>query len=206
MIPKILHYGWFGGWSPSDLNLRCFESWKRVLPDYQWMLYHDSSIPSKWFREAVKHSPINAHNYMLIWSLWKHGGVAMDNDVEAIRPFDLDHGLFVGFQKDDELTDCVNNCVIGAVAGHPVLRRILDRMELRNPTDDPVWLGPGLLTAEMFNLGMRIPGHEQKIGDVMIYAKDRFNPFNHDERHDWMKVTGRAYAVHHFQGSWAKKT
>lgn len=182
-------------------------TWADVLPDYEVMPWNDDNIPrdSNWFRAAARLKPVNAHNYMLIWSAWKYGGVAMDNDVEVIRPFDLEHGLFVGFQKDKEMLECVNNCVVGAIAGHPLLRRILDRMELRRPTDEPVWMGPGMVTAELHAIGMRIPGMECKIGDVMIYGKERLSPFFHDEPRDRAKITTKTFAVHHFEGSWAVK-
>lgn len=205
-IPKRIHFGLFGGHQLSDLNRRCMATWKAVLPDYEVVAWSDANIPmNKWVRRAMVECPINCHNYMQLWAIWKHGGVAMDGDVEMIRPFDLNHGMMVGFQKDDELLDCVNNAVIGCEPGHPSIRRILDRIELRRPTDDPVWIGCGLLTGEMHHLGMREPGKEVKIGDVMIYGKDRFSPWFHDEIPDRVKITERTFAVHLYEGSWGKK-
>ncbi len=170
------------------------------------MQWGDHNIPMvKWVRDAIRLRPVNAHNYMLLWSIWRHGGVAIDNDVEVLRPFDLNHGMFVGFQKDNDMVDAINNCVIAAEAGHPSIRRILDRMELRHPDDDPVWIGCGLLTGELYHLGVRTPGLECKIGDVMIYGKDRFSPWFHTESRDQAKVTERTFAVHHYQGSWGPK-
>ena len=35
MIPKIIHYCWFGGNSLPELAQRCIASWRKFLPDYQ---------------------------------------------------------------------------------------------------------------------------------------------------------------------------
>ena len=34
MIPKIIHYCWFGGEKPQKV-VKCIESWKKNLPDYE---------------------------------------------------------------------------------------------------------------------------------------------------------------------------
>jgi mannosyltransferase OCH1-like enzyme len=53
MIPKTIHYCWFGRGPMSDLNRRCIDSWRRMLPDYEiveWNednadLDHDYAVP-----------------------------------------------------------------------------------------------------------------------------------------------------------------
>lgn len=207
MIPKILHYGAFAGYKFSDLNRRCIESWHRALCGWRFQLWDDTMRPrSDWFDEAVLKCPINAHNYFLIWAIFMFGGVAVDNDVEILQEFDLETNMFVGFQKEKEKTDALNNAVIGAVAGHPALKRILDRMELRHPTDDPVWIGPGLLTAELYHMGMKGVNIEQRVGDVVVYDRERFYPYpSNERRQSWRSITPRTFAVHHWEGSWKPK-
>lgn len=206
-IPHLLHYGMFGGHHLSQLNLRCIETWFRVLPSWQKRFWTDANaamIDSRFFREALKVCPINAHNYFLIWSVWKFGGVAVDCDIEIIRPFDLSPKFFAGFQTLPGFPEVINNAVLGAVPGHPLLRRCLDRLEKLPADYDPVYCGPGILTELLVEMGFA-EGREQTIAGVTIYARDRFYPFNHDERHDWMKVTDRTFAVHFWEGSWAKR-
>ncbi len=206
MIPKILHYGAFGGWKFSDLNRRCMESWDSVLPEFSKVQWGDENGPNRnFFKRAVKESPINAHNYIGIWALYRFGGIMVDNDVEIVRPFDLNHGVFVGFQRRDSAPLCINNAVIGAVPRHPFIKRILRKMEKGVPTGDPLWFGPGILTEELRNLGMSGFNVEQKIDDVMIYDSERFYPFWHGEPIDKSRLTDRTFAIHHWEGSWSKK-
>lgn len=182
----------------------CMATWLALMPDFEFMAWNDDNGPDrKFFQRALKESPINAHNYIGIWALYRFGGIMMDNDVEVVRPFDLTHGLFVGFQRKDEAPLCLNNAVIGATPRHPVIKRILRRMEKGNPGGDPLWFGCWLLTEELRNIGMTGFNVEQKIGDVMIYDAERFYPFWHGETIDKTKLTDRTFAIHHWQGSWS---
>lgn len=206
MIPRIIHWGCFGGHKLSELNHRCMATWKTVLPDYKIMNWDDANGPKrKFFMRALEVSPINAHNYIGIWALYRFGGVMMDNDVEVIRPFDLEHGMFVGFQRNDVDGMCLNNAVLAARPHHPVIRAIFRRMEKGAANGDPLWFGPGLLTEELHKAGVVGVNTEQKVGDIMVYDKERFYPFWHGEKIDTAKLTSRTFAVHHWEGSWNKK-
>ena len=35
MIPKKIHYCWFGEKEPGELEQKCIKSWKKILPDYE---------------------------------------------------------------------------------------------------------------------------------------------------------------------------
>ena len=35
MIPKIIHYCWFGRGTMPELAHKCISSWKKYLPDYE---------------------------------------------------------------------------------------------------------------------------------------------------------------------------
>ena len=39
MIPKIIHYCWLSDDAMPDLVLRCINSWKEKLPDYELILW-----------------------------------------------------------------------------------------------------------------------------------------------------------------------
>jgi hypothetical protein len=207
MIPRVLHWGLFGGWKLSALNRDCMASWAAVLPEYTVMAWDDRNGPNRsFFRRALKESPINAHNYIGLYALYHHGGVMLDNDVEVIRPFDLNHGMFIGFQRKDSDGLCINNAVIGAIPRHPLIRRCLRRMERGNPNGDPLWFGCGLLTDELRQIGMTGVNVEQKLGDVMVYDRERLYPYFHDEPViPREKLTDRTLAVHRWEGSWRQR-
>ena len=35
MIPKVIHYCWFGRNTLPPLAVKCIESWKKYFPDYE---------------------------------------------------------------------------------------------------------------------------------------------------------------------------
>lgn len=208
MIPKIVHFGLFGGWKLSPIGEACVESWKKVLPDYEIKLWNDDNVPkdSQFFVDALKHKPVNASHWAQYWALHEFGGVFMDNDVLSIKPFDLNHGAFAGFQRSDIWEHSINNAVMGCVPKHPLLARILKRLESAWGGDWPLWSGPGILTDELLQMGLSKLNVDQKVSDVMVYDKERFYPWFHNEPPiPKYKLTERTFACHMWEGSWLHK-
>lgn len=204
MIPKILHRCFLGTWDWTPTNRRCHESWLKYLPDFQMMFWGPDNLPDiPWLHEAYRVKPVNAVSYLRYWTLWQFGGIGMDNDMEIINPIDdcLQHGAFVGFQKEDSEYMCLNYSIIGAEKGHPWLREMLDIMEHGNPNDSPLRWCNILLGETMKARGM-VGLNEQKVGDIMLYAKEVFFPRWHTESPESLKITDRTLAVHHWEHSW----
>ena len=47
MIPKTIHYCWFGGGQLSELEQACIKSWEDVLADYKTIRWDESNFPIK---------------------------------------------------------------------------------------------------------------------------------------------------------------
>jgi mannosyltransferase OCH1-like enzyme len=43
MIPKIIHYCWFGGAPLPEKERQCIESWRKYCPDYEIKLWNESN-------------------------------------------------------------------------------------------------------------------------------------------------------------------
>jgi mannosyltransferase OCH1-like enzyme len=185
------------------MNERCIETWRKVLPDWRIMLWDDKNAPDIPFvQKAIRRRPILASNFVKYWALAEHGGVFLDNDVEILRPFELDHGAFVGFQRDEVEDDCVNSAVIASVKGHGLMNEMVEEIGRQSMDIFPVWCGCTLLTQKLRERGMHGLNVEQKVGDVMVYSKERFYPWRWDEAADSTRITDRTLAVHWWEGSW----
>lgn len=107
MIPKIIHYCWFGRGQMPELGVKCIESWKKFLPDYQLMLWNEDSFDVnqlRFTREAYAQKRYAfVTDYVRLWALNTYGGVYMDTDVEIIRNIDsfLKLPAFSGFESND---------------------------------------------------------------------------------------------------------
>ena len=105
MIPKKIHYCWFGGNPLPALAKRCISSWKKYLPDYEIIEWNESNydvhkIP--YISEAY-----NAKKYAFVSDyarfdiLYNHGGLYFDIDVEVLDSLDdiIKDGPFMGIEQ-----------------------------------------------------------------------------------------------------------
>ena len=106
MIPKTIHYCWFGRNPLPELAKKCIASWRRCLPDYEikeWNedIFDVNIIPyTQQAYEAKKYAFVS--DYARFWILYHYGGLYFDTDVEVIKPFDdiVERGPFMGFELD----------------------------------------------------------------------------------------------------------
>ena len=106
MIPKIIHYCWFGRNPLPELAVKCIDSWKKFLPDYEIKEWNEDNfdvniIPyTKEAYEAKKYAFVS--DYARFYILYHHGGLYFDTDVEVIRPMDdiIAHGPFMGCENE----------------------------------------------------------------------------------------------------------
>lgn len=140
MIPKIVHYSWISE-DPMPLVVQdCMDSWKRVLPDYELILWNaeriKEEISSIFVDEAIEEKKwAFAADYVRVYAIYKYGGIWLDTDVVVLKNFDelLSHQLFIGKEKMalfqyDGSRSWVNNLTahcFGAVPGHTLLGRCL---------------------------------------------------------------------------------
>ena len=158
MIPKLIHYCWFGRGPMSDLNHRCIESWRRVLPDYDIVEWNEdnSDLDSDYCRATYGQGLWSkVSNEVRLKALHRHGGLYFDTDVEVIKRFDDLLGLdcFFGFQLVEPHIDWVNNAVIGARVGHPFLARCIESLHQTHARLGHIPRGPELITAVLRTAG-----------------------------------------------------
>lgn len=105
MIPKTIHYCWFGNKPKPELIKHCIQSWNRYLPDYKIIEWNESNFDLD-INLYVKDAYINkkwafVSDYVRAYVLYHHGGIYLDTDVEVKQSLDpfLTHGAFSGFER-----------------------------------------------------------------------------------------------------------
>ena len=102
MIPKIIHYCWFGGKPLDALGKKCLRSWKKHFPDYEIIRWDESNVDltgCQYAREAYAEKKwAFVSDYVRYKVLYEQGGIYFDTDVEVLRSFDdiLEKGSFMG--------------------------------------------------------------------------------------------------------------
>lgn len=92
MIPKIIHYCWFGGAEKSPLIQKCIETWRKVMPDYEIKEWNESnfdlnSVPFVREAHAARKWAFMA-DYVRLYAMYHEGGIYMDTDVKVMRRYD----------------------------------------------------------------------------------------------------------------------
>lgn len=108
MIPKVIHYCWFGRNPLPKSAVHCIESWKKFLPDYEIKEWNEDNFDVNiipYTAEAYKTKKYAfVSDYARFWILYKYGGLYFDTDVEVIRNMDyiIAKGPFMGFEQPTE--------------------------------------------------------------------------------------------------------
>lgn len=211
MIPKVVHYCWFGGSEMPELATRCIESWKRYLPDYEFVLWNEKNFNinvNEYVRQAYKTKKYAfVTDYVRLYALYHYGGIYMDTDVEVLRNLDvfLRYRAFTGCEDEDM---CVTG-IMGAVPYHPWIEKLL-----KDYNDREFIIGLRRLdltpnTQRITYITIRDYGFVQEDkyqvlkDDLHIYPSEVFCA--KDWRTGEVKVTERTYTIHHFAGSWVDK-
>lgn len=88
MIPKVIHYCWFGRGPMPQIAYECIESWKKFLPDYEIKLWNEDNFDVNictYTAEAYKAKKYAfVSDYARLWILHNYGGVYFDTDVKLL--------------------------------------------------------------------------------------------------------------------------
>ena len=109
MIPKKIHYCWFGRGEKNKLYLSCIESWKKHFPDFEIIEWNEDNFDvncNDYVREAYESKKYAfVTDYVRLYVLYNYGGIYMDTDVEVLKPLDpfLEHPAFSGFENNDSV-------------------------------------------------------------------------------------------------------
>ncbi len=209
MIPKIVHYCWFGNKEKSNLVKKCIASWKKYLPDYKIKEWNEDNSPANinYINNALKNKKFaNASNLVRLHALYSEGGIYFDTDIEVIRRFDsfLNDECFLGFQTDKTYQNWINNAVIGSIPKNQFIKRLYDSL-LHNfdGTESASLSSPKLTTTVLKKMGLNNYGM-QNIGTVKIYPKEYFYPYPWDGKFTDDCIKKNTYCIHHWEKSWLK--
>lgn len=212
MIPKIIHYCWFGGKPLPSSAKRCIDSWRLCFPDYDIKEWNESNFDVnllQFTQEAYK-----ARKWAFVsdvarfWILYQEGGVYFDTDVETIRNFDdvIQNGAFLGFETLDAGVN--PGLGLGAEKGNALLKEILDYYETLHFCNTQGVQNPGTVvlhtTTVLERHGLRRENTIQNLdGLVTIYPQDWFNPF--DDLTGILRKTENTHSIHWFSKTWIDK-
>lgn len=184
MIPKIIHYCWFGRGEMPELAQRCIASWHQHMPDWEYKLWNEDNFDvnstsyTKEAYEAKKYAFVS--DYVRLWALCNEGGLYLDTDVMVFKSFDelLEHGAFAGFEGSKHLP--VGTCVMASRARGEWVKEQLDayagRHFIKGDGTFDLTTNVQYMTAIMLSNGFVANGKEQDYKDLHVFPVEYFSP------------------------------
>lgn len=227
MIPKFIHYCWFGRNPLPESAKKCIDSWRKFLPDYEIKEWNEDNfnvniIPyTQQAYEAKKYAFVS--DYARFWILYHHGGIYFDTDVEVIRPMDdiIGMGPFMGREKGAFIKDICNSSILvkgdaglgvnpglglGVTPGLGLYKEILDLYDTLKFKNENGILNTKTIvsytTEILLKHGLNKKNDEpQKVAGVWVYPPDVFCPMDHTQANK-LKITERTVSIHLYDCSW----
>ena len=183
MIPKTIHYCWFGHGPLPELSIRCIESWHKHMPDWEYRLWNEDNFDIKAYRYAKEAYDSGKFAFVSdvarLVALNKEGGVYLDVDFMVYKPFDdlLRYHAFAGFEGSK-----TNPVMMGVIASEPSgmwikeqLEQYRDRSFIVNGKED-LTTNVRIVTDKMIANGFISDGREQDYKDLHVFPVEFFCP------------------------------
>ncbi len=210
MIPKKIHYCWFGGKPLNKLSKKCIESWKKFCPDYeiiQWNEKNYNVAKNKYMHQAYENQKFAfVSDYARLDIIYNEGGIYLDTDVEIIKPIDdlIALDAFAGIEAHSQYVAV--GLGFGAKKGNLLIKQLLDHYEdLEFIKDGQMDLTPiPIVTDEVFKENGYVYSKQiTKCCDMHIYPSEYFCPM--DMNTGKLQITENTYTIHHYSASWCDK-
>ena len=207
MIPKIIHYCWFGQGEMPERDRKCMESWKLFLSDYEFKLWNEDNFDihaTKFTRQAYeKRKFAFVADYARLCALEQYGGLYLDTDVEVLKNLDefLKYDSFIGFEEDEIL----HFGTVGACAHTYWVRELMSYYEKKSFIR---WNGRFNKTPIAILLSRIMKKHGVDLSDSSthreyrgfhILPKDYFNAYSY---RTGLNITENTHSLHYYNPSW----
>lgn len=211
MIPRKIHYCWFGRGQMPDLALKCIESWHKHMPDYEYKLWNEDNFDvhsNRYVEEAYQASKYAfVTDYVRLFALFTEGGIYMDTDVEVLKPYDdlLNLPGFTGYEGSKYLPPVTGT--IASEAGNlwvkEQLESYVDAHFLKPDGTLDMKTNTARISENMKKGGFVQNGEKQVYKDMHIFPVEYFCP---RQTTGEVLISENTYCDHHFMGSWSEST
>lgn len=203
MIPKMIHYAWFGGKKPAYV-IENIKSWKEFFPDAKIVEWNEENWDVNSFEFSAYYAEKGLWGYVIdplrVDVLNRFGGIWIDADVTLKKDISsfLENTFFLGMHYNN----AVGTALVGSIKQEPIISGLVDYYhtitteQLKNPDFDAV--SNGIFTRYFLSNvdGFKLTNSKQDLEDgVVIYPKHYFvlPPF-------FSRLGG--FAEHEMVGSW----
>lgn len=206
MIPKKIHYCWFGGKELPELAKKCIASWEKYCPDYEIIRWDESNFDldcCPYVRQAYDNRKFAfVSDYARLHAMYTQGGIYMDTDVEVTKNLDafLDHQGFSGFESETQIPTGIMACEQGFSLFNHLLSYYDGRNFVKEDGSFDMTTNVITITAMLTQKGFVPNGKFQIVDGFALYPQDVFCPY--DNVTGVLHKTQNTAAIHWFNKSW----
>lgn len=205
MIPKTIHYCWFGRGEKPRLAQKCIASWRKYCPDYEIIEWNEDNFDldrnayTRWCYDNRKWAFLS--DYVRLAVVAEHGGIYFDTDVELVRSINelLKQEAFYAFETPEHIATGLG---FGAEAQHPTICAMEQIYQQFSPDDNgnftPVGC-PALNTKALESFGLTKNGQLQTVSGALLLPVDYMNPY--DNPTGRLNKTSNTYSIHWYSKS-----
>lgn len=207
MIPKVIHYCWFGKSPLPDKVKKNIDSWKKYNPDYTIKQWNENNFEIEkypFIKKAYKQRAFAfASDMARLIIIYKFGGFYLDTDVEALRSFDdlRKYSIFMGLQDSDAIA---TGLMFGSVKYHKVIASLIHIYDLKGEnienTDVTCETCVSITTRFFKQRGFKYKNSKQVVAGVTIFPTEYFCPRPYGATS--LTITTNTYTIHHYSGTW----
>ena len=211
MIPKIIHYCWFGRSPKPKLTKNCIKSWRKYCPDYQIVEWneqnYDLSTAPLYVRQAYEAKKwAFVTDYVRLQVVYEHGGIYLDTDVELVKAMDelLNEHAFFSFEYGEYIATGLG---FGAEKNAPILWELMQDYEgvpfvLPDGSFD-LTPCPVRNSRPFIQKGLVMNNSKQRVNGCLILPSEYMCPY--DGRAKELTQTENTISIHWYGGSWVPK-
>lgn len=219
MIPKVIHYCWFGEKPLPELAVKCIKSWTKFCPDYKIIQWNESNYLINEKCDYVKEAYAAkkwafVSDYARFDILYQYGGIYFDTDVELISSIEdiLTNGAFMGLECDATINngvidsfDAASGLGIAAEPNNSIYREILEGYEQRHfdkekGGDDNLTVVTCVSDLLMKHNPVLLENKIIKVDDISLFPPEFFCPL--DYKTGVLNITNNTRSIHHYTASW----
>lgn len=205
MIPRIIHYCWFGKNELPDITKKCIESWKKHCPDYEIIEWNEDNFNVSSIKYTAQAYAEQKYAFVADYArfkiLYEYGGIYLDTDVEIVKSIDnlLNHIVFLGREEKDRVNP---GLIIGAEKNNDFIAEMIELYQnLRFRKENEKLKTIVDHTSDMLLLKGWVPDNKiQEIERICIYPVECFCPKSYNT--GVVKISEKTYSIHHFDSSW----
>jgi len=214
MIPKIIHYCWFGKKKKPTLVKKCIKSWHQHMPDFEFNEWNESNcdLTSPFLQSCIKNKKwAFISDYIRLKKVYEYGGIYLDTDMLVFKNLDplLKHDCFFGAED----FNYINASVMGSVKNNMFINKLIDSYKkiegITSNTDLTEITIPKIITKclkQEVNLSNVIFDKVENFQEITVYPYKYFYPLPFDKRYEVKNYSQfcyeETYAIHLWNASW----